>query len=356
MVNLDNIDEIRKLDNLGVYESIKLIPSQVEQSWKEITQEEIPSSCSTVSNVVIAGMGGSALGGRVIDSLIQHRARVPIEVFTEYHIPNYVGPKTLVVISSYSGNTEETVSGFYDAYNKKAALFVVTTGGKLSEIAKKEDIPAYIFDPVENPSGQPRLALGYSISAIIGLLSRCSFIHLTNGEMSSLVTKMSNYSKHFGIEVPERENLAKLQARKLLGKIPVLISSDHLVGSAHVLKNQLNETAKTFSASFDIPEANHHLLEGLRYPVQMRDLLYFLFIESDNYSELIKKRYPITREVIEKNEIATGIYKTQGTSKLEDVFEILIYGSYVQFYLAILYGIDPGPIPWVDYFKEKLKN
>lgn len=355
MVNLDSIEEINKFNKGEVYESIIALPDQVEQAWSEVVKGDIPESCSLVKNVVIAGMGGSALGGRVVDSMIQQRSRVPIEVFTEFHIPNYVNSETLVIVSSYSGNTEETLSDFYEAINKKATVMAITTGGKLAEKCKEENIPAYIFDPAANPSGQPRLALGYSIAAIVGILTRCSFIHLTNGEMTSLIGKMREYTKRFEAAVGESENKAKKQARLLAGKLPVLVASEHLIGSTHIMKNQLNETAKTFSVMFDIPEANHHLMEGLRYPAKVRDLLYFLFIESNNYGDNVKKRYPITREVVEKNEIKTGIYTTEGATRLEDIFEMLIFSSFVQFYLAMIYGADPVAIPWVDYFKEKLK-
>jgi glucose/mannose-6-phosphate isomerase len=159
----------------------------------------------------------------------------------------------------------------------------------------------------------------------------------------------------FDVDVLEPNNLAKLTAIKLKGRIPVLVASEHLVGSAHAMKNQINEGAKTFSVLFDLPELNHHLLEGLRNPAQAKEYFYFLLFESELYTPRVSKRYPLTKEVIEKNEVEATIIKLTGKNKLNQAFELLAFGEYVALYLAILYGLDPSPIPWVDYFKEKLK-
>ena len=354
MINLDSQDEIKKIDKGGILSSIERLPYQISQAWEEVNKLNIPQECLLSKNVVISGMGGSALGGRIIDSLIPDRVRTPIEVFTEFHLPNYVNKETLVVLSSYSGNTQETLSAGHEAIKRGATIFCVTTGGKLKEFANENSLPSYIFEPKENPSNQPRMGLGYSIASILAILTKCEFITIGSDEIRGVIELLNNFLKEYGVTCSQNSNLAKLTAKKLLKRIPILIASEHLVGSVHSFKNQLNENSKTFSALFDIPEANHHLMEGLRNPAQAKEFLHLLFFESALYSSDVKIRYPITREVVEKNEIETSVYTLRSDKKLLQIFETLIFGSYVSFYLAMLYAVDPAPIPWVDYFKEKI--
>ena len=210
MKNIDDISKLKEFDKGNIYKTITLFPEQIKQAWDDINHEDFtPKECAISKNVVIAGMGGSALGGRVVDSLITQRCRVPIEVFTEYHIPNYVNQNSLVILSSYSGNTEETLSDTNEAIKKNAKIFGITTGGKLKEILKNNNFSSYIFDPKHNPSGQPRMALGYSISAIISILSKCEFINLNSEEIDNITKSLKTLIKDFSIEKPAKENIAK---------------------------------------------------------------------------------------------------------------------------------------------------
>jgi glucose/mannose-6-phosphate isomerase len=300
-------------------------------------------------------MGGSALGGRMVDHLFSETVRGPIEVYTGYHIPQYANEKTLVVISSYSGNTEETIECFYQAMEKNSLIFGITSDGKLSKLLKKEKTPCYIFEPKHNPSNQPRMSLGYSFATILHLMTRTGFITITDEQVEKILNTLKKYIKEYGVDFPLEENVAKKIADELFAKVPVLVASEHLIGAAHTFKNQLNENAKTFSLLFDIPELNHHLLEGLKNPSPAKQVLKFLFFESNLYSDGAAKRYPLTCEIIEKNGYPYIIYPLRSETKLEQVFEILAFGSYISFYLAYLYQEDVSKIPWVDYFKERLE-
>lgn len=160
----------------------------------------------------------------------------------------------------------------------------------------------------------------------------------------------------FAIDKLESDNPAKRLAHELKNKMPILTTSEHLAGAAHAVKNQLNESAKTFALLFDIPELNHHLMEGLRNPAKAKEYWQFLFFESDLFEARVKSRYPITKKVLDKNEVGYSSYKLSSKTKLAQVFELLALGSYLQYYLAALYEIDPLPIPWVDYFKKELEK
>ena len=354
MSSIDSHNAIKKIDKGGILDSIIALPRQVDQAYREVLALDIPEGYAQAKNIVVTGMGGSALGGRIIDSLTLSKLRAPLEVFTELNLPKYVNEDSLVIASSYSGNTAETISSLKDALDKKAMIIGVCTGGKMEEILKKEKLPGYVFNPVANPSNQPRMGLGYSVTSILTILAKLNFLTLDQTDIVRIVRQMGETAADFGPDSPEKRNLAKSLAIKLKGKIPALVASEHLLGIAHAFKNQLNENAKTFSLLFDIPEMNHHLLEGLKSPHKAKELLNFLLLESELYSAEIQKRYPITRDVIEQNGAETSIYKLHAEGKLEQIFEVLVLGSFVSLYLAILNDIDPSPIPWVDYFKSKL--
>lgn len=341
-------------DRQLIYNSILKLPDQVKQAWKEVGEINLPSTFSRIDKIVISGMGGSALGGRVLDSLLEERIRVPIEVSTKQTIPAYCDASTLVILSSYSGNTEETLDVANKALLKRANVFIITTGGKLKQLMLEENLYGYIFKPINNPSGQPRMGLGYSISATISVLAKLNLVHFSHEEIQKAVETMNQTIKLCQQEISEPSNPAKLIATKLKHKLPVIIASEHLIGCAHAFKNQLNENAKTFSCLFDLPELNHHLMEGLCNPAEVKTYLQFLFLTSSLYSDFVTRRYPLTMEVVNKNEVGAISYQLTAPTKIDQIFEMLVLGSFISYYLAETYHLNPLPIPWVDYFKEHL--
>jgi glucose/mannose-6-phosphate isomerase len=353
MAKVDNRLEIKYRK---VLETIKLYPDQLLQSWNEISKIKLPDEYRNINKVVLCGMGGSALGGRIVDSFLVNRIRVPFEIFNSYNIPNYADDKTLIIVYSYSGNTEETLSCANQAITRQAKVFVITTGGKLGEVMKDHKLPGYLFEPKNNPSGQPRLGLGYAIGSILAVFSQLEIAHISNEEVAGAAEMMRTEVRRYGESVDEKENLAMSFAGKLRNKAPVMVASEHLYGVAYAVKNQLNESAKTFSVIFPIPELNHHLMEGLKNPAKLRENLHFLFFKSKLYSDRIKKRYSLTAEVIEKNGYPYSIFVTRSDKKLDQIFEVLVFGAYVVYYLSKDYRIDPMGIPWVDYFKKKLRE
>ena len=356
MANLDNLEEISKVDASGLLGSIESLPDQLAQAWEEVSQISIPEDLLSVKNVVVSGMGGSALGGRIIDSLIMDRATTPIEISTEFRLPNYVGPESLVIVCSYSGNTEETIASAQEAIAKNAKIFAITTGGKIADLCKEKSLPSYIFKPIHNPSNQPRMGLGYSVGSVLALLAKGEYINMSSEEETNVVEKVRKFVSEHSVRVPTSQNVAKALAAALFNKEIVLVASEHLLGAAHAFKNQLNENSKTFSVLFDLPELNHHLLEGLVNPKEVKPILQFLFLGSKIYSPEVLKRYPIVTAVVEKNNISTTSFECRSETKIEQIFEVLTLGEYVSFYLSILYGVDPTPIVWVDYLKKELSK
>lgn len=355
--DLDNVEDIIKADTGEILDSVRLLPDQARQAWTEVKEIKIPESYKKeVENIVLCGMGGSSLGGRMVHSFTSARLRVPIEIVTDYRIPNYVGRKTLLIACSYSGGTEETITCLKEGIKMHAKVFSITTNGELTKLSEAKKVPHYTFLPKYNPSGQPRLALGYATFSLLSLLYCLGLVTYSDEEVEEAISALEKKIEEFDVKNKKMENLAKSVAERFYQKAMVLVASEHLIGSAHAFKNQVNENAKNFSVLFDLPELNHHLMEGLKFPVKAKEILTFLFIESDLYSERVQKRYPLTIDVVEKNGYQTLVYKANSKSKIAQAVEIFAFSSFMSFYLSYLNKVDSSKIPWVDYFKEKLSS
>lgn len=357
MTNI-NIDLIKQIDPQNVYGSVLELPGQCLHAWEDANKVNIPEDYKNIENVVMCGMGGSGLGARVIESLYFSSLKVPLTRINSYHIPTFVNEKTLVITSSYSGNTEETVQNFKEALDKKAKIISIGAGGELIELSKANNTPYYLITPTHNPSNQPRMAIGYSVIGQLVLAAKAGILDINLSEVEEAVKTMNAVIENNDIN--KNENSPALSfAQSLKEKIILYFSSEHLIGAAHVVNNQLNENAKNLSFDFSIPEINHHLMEGLKNPNTNSNNIHAVFFTSNLYPPQIKKRFEITQEVVSKNNINYLEYKPESESNFSQVFETIQYWAFVNYYLSILYDQDPAPIPWVDYFKkrmEELKN
>jgi len=352
---LDDLNKIKNIDKSNVLDSVKLLPSQCEEAYQLAKKIDIDPSYRNIENILFCGMGGSGLGARVIESVYNDSISVPVVRLNDYNIPSFVNEKTLVFCSSYSGNTEETLNNFRQASDKKAKMLVISAGGELINLAQQNNIPYYKIEPKSNPSNQPRMAIGYSVIGQLTMLSLLGIVKFDVNEINNITSSMNEIGNLNKFDVKTHDNPAKTMACEFKNKIVIFASAEHLKGAAHVFNNQLNENAKNFSSDFVIPELNHHLMEGLNNPSENSKNLHFIFINSNLYSKDIKKRLDITKEVVGKNDIFYSDFSASSESKIAQVFELIQFGAYVGFYLSMLYGQDPAPIPWVDYFKSKLK-
>lgn len=355
-MDLDNIQQIKKLDKSNMVGSIKELYLQCQQAWEEIKQIRFSPEYKKAKNIVVVGMGGSALGPHVVQSLYIDKLNIPLQIINDYHLPNYVNEKTLVLLSSNSGTTEEVLSAAKEARMRKSMIIGITTGGGLAEFLVKNKAPSYIFEQKHNPSGQPRMGLGYMILGMLGLFHQARLIKLNQDEVLDTIDNLQNLNNIWGMSTVVNNNLAKQFASECHGKIVALVSSSFLVGNAHTFSNQLNENSKNFSFYFTLPEINHHLMEGLSCPGSNSENLVFIFINSNLFGKRIKKRFMLTQDIVRKNKIKALQFMPESKTKLSQSFEVLLFGSYISFYLAMLNRLDPSPIPWVDYFKKSLNS
>lgn len=350
---LDDIQNIKKFDKENVLGSIESISDQCTHAWKDAQKVQVPNDYSDINAVVMCAMGGSGLGARVIESVYKDQLKVPFIRINDYNLPSWTNENTLVFVSSYSGTTEEVLNNTKQAIEKNARWIAIGSGGTLIDMAKEHNAPFYQINPKFNPSKQPRMAIGYSVIGQLVLASKTGLISITKEDINTTIDAMKNIVLSSSVN-NQSDNKAKELAHLMKDKFVTYISSQHLVGSTHTVNNQLNENAKAISADYEIPELNHHLMEGLPNPKSNKDLVIAIFANSDIYSDRIQERMTITQEVYKKNGIPVFEYKTTSKTKLSQAFEFIQFGAYANLYLSILYKQNPAPIPWVDYFKTKL--
>ncbi len=345
MIDLNNLDQIKQLDPKDVYGSTGMLSQQCKQIWEDAQKIQFPQEYKNIENIVICGMGGSAYGGHVIKALFKEEIKVPVYVNSDYTLPGFVNEKTLVVLTSYSGSTEESLANAKEAFERGAKITGLTSGGKLAEFLQKNNFPALIFNPQYNPSTQPRLGTGYVILGTIALLKQHGVLTVTDNNVTAAMSELESNAGAIKTKAQE-------VAQKIQGNIPVIFAAEFLEGNAHIMRNQFNETSKSFSAFSELPELNHHLMEGFKNPTDKK--LIVLILNSSLYMSLLQKRVSLTQNVVAKNTIEAITYDAQGSSKLSQMLNILSFGGYLTVYLAFVYGLDPSLIPWVDYFKAEL--
>lgn len=350
---LDSREAIAKLDKSNMLGSVEAFHQQVEHAWAD-TKAITFTPSAEIKNVVLAGMGGSGLGADVIKSLYKDSLKVPFDFVHDYTLPGYVNENTLVILASYSGTTEEILVCAKAAQEKKAQIMVIAAGGDLISMAEQNHWTAYKIDAKYNPSNQPRMAICYAVFGTIALLSKANILSLTDGEVAAVVSTIEKTVKASTVEVSQDSAPAKLLAYSIYEKRPVYVVSEFLEGAGHVVTNQSNENAKIFADYRVVPELNHHLMEGLRFPASNSDTHIFVFFNSSLYNARNQARMKLTQQIVEENNIETMAIELHSATKLEQAFEMIALVGFTSFYLSILEGIDPSPIPFVDKFKVEL--
>lgn len=332
----------------SVITSIKLLPDQISQTISEVNRLKFPEIYHTCNLITIAGMGGSIYSYYVLNSLFSNQLIKPLTAVNNYSLPQYCQWDCLFMPSSYSGMTEETIIASQKALSRDIkTVIAVTTGGKLAELMTQNKRISYCFEPKFNPSGQPRLGLGYMIFAPIITLSRLGYLKLDLDQIQPALLVLKKQD-----DVLEKK--AREISSQIKNKIILLVGAEHLFGNMHIFRNQLNETSKNLSQYHEIPELNHHLMEGLQYPQNSN--LSFIFFNSFLYSKTNLQRFNVTKEILNKQNISFVDVQLEAANRFEEFLLILQLNSYVSYYLSQENHVDPIKIPWVDYFKLQISK
>lgn len=335
----------KNLDSLGVEKALQNFPEQLRSSWKNVYSQDFPTF--NPGEVVISGMGGSALAGRIIVGLFEDKLKVPVFIHTDYELPKWVGreTQTLIIASSYSGNTEETLSGISKALEIGIPVLGLTTGGILGDKIQSGEIAGVIFSDETNPTRFPKTGLGLSLGALLGLLTKIKILSLTEEEFLNATSEVTSLRETF-----QSNEIAQW----LQNYIPTIICARPLLGSLHAGRNAINEIGRTFAAFFDLPELDHHLIEATEWPAQAKELLRYLFFRTQFAHQRVLKRYQLTEELLTERGLTWKEVELRGSTTLVQALELPHLCAWVGFHLAILNGTDPGPEPWILKFKERL--
>ncbi len=340
---------IDKQDYLGEIESL---PGQLEQAYQKGMGLELPD-WQGLRQVLIAGMGGSAIGADLLAAYTAPLCQIPIMVLRNYTLPAWAaGPQTLVVASSHSGNTEETLAAFDQAVKNGCRLMALSTGGKLADKARQADIPLWTFEH----QGQPRAAVGFSFGLLLAILSHLRLVPDPAVDLSAAISAMRKQQDGLRADIPVVSNLAKRLAGRMVGRWVMVFGAEVLEPVARRWKTQVNELAKAWAQFEVLPEADHNALAGLNQPEDGLTSAIALFLRGASNHPRNLVRADLTRQAYLLEGVSSDFVEAQGDSPLSQQWTALHLGDYVAYYLAMLYDIDPTPIPALEGFKNELRE
>lgn len=339
--------EVNKIDKSNMRQTILDFPKQFESGVKAAEGVFLKPDYfkKTPENIIICGMGGSGMPGEVLSTLR------PLDIFSykSYNLPPQAGNNSLIICISYSGNTEETISSFKAAIEKKLPIIAITTGGKIEELCKEYDMP-YVKLPA--PYMPPRLGIGQMVAALIKVLQNHNFI---DNKIVEEIIGLGDVLQSENFELKGKE-----LAEKLFKKIPIIYVSRRFREIAWIWKNSLNETAKVLAFANYFPELNHNEIVGFeevnKDQVSNKKLYVLILRDLQDSHPRILNQMGITKYLIEKQGIKVEFINMEGKDMLVKIFSSILLGFWTSFWLAMKYKVDPIEIKTVDDFKERLKQ
>ncbi len=338
--DLKYVNQVDKSDALGVASKQ---PTQLTHQFGTTVNIQ-----DTISNVVVGGMGGSGWPALVLNSWPM--LSVPFEVSSNYTAPNYVNKHTLYIASSYSGNTEETLSSIEDAANKGAQIVVMASGGKLIDVAKEKNYPLF-----QIPGGiQPRMSSFYFLAALVQILEPLNLIKVgSKDELSEASDWLESQHSSWLPEILTKNNYAKQLAENIVGKSIIVYSGPLLSPAARKWKICINENAKNLAWTNQYPELSHNEFIGWSsHPVEKPFAV--VEIQSNLEHPRVQKRFELTDKLLSGKKPHANVVTAQGDTILKQILWSFNLGDYVSLYLAILNNVDPTPVDLVEKFKAEL--
>jgi len=353
MRDLDNLAIIEKFDEKNMRKLLLSFPQHCRRAYSLAEKFALPEEYGRAKNIVTTGMGGSAIGGDLLRSLFSDECSVPIVVNRNYSIPKFVSEDTLFIAASYSGNTEETLSAFEEALEKKAmAVSISSGGGKLEAASEEAGVPHFTV-PLKGV--QPRCAFGHLFVPMMVFLSRLGFIPDAAGQLEDAVKLLGDTALRLAPDVPVKDNEAKRIAQDAYDRLPVIYASQNYFDVVAMRwKGQFNENSKMMAFHNVIPEMNHNEIVGWGKPEEITRRCAAIFLSDEADIPKINKRMDITRDLIDDGNVKIIDVPAQGDSPLAKALYLIQIGDFVSYYMAVLNGVDPTPIERINLFKERL--
>lgn len=329
---------MENIDSMGVGKALEMFPDQIRESYRQAMQSDL-KVISPLNGVVISGMGGSSNAAKILEGVYEEDFSTPIDIdiHNDYDLPSWVNKDSLVIANSYSGNTEETISGYVEAKKRGASVIGISTGGKISDV---------VIDPKDtNPTGFPKTGLGVSIGALAGVLTKVGVLNIGEDEINAALQDLIQIRKLWDVQK---------KAEWLKGYLPVLFGARPLIGALNAGRNAMCEISRNFTQFYDFPEINHVLIEATQKPETAKEKTKYLFFVSKFNHPRVLKRYEITKKIFDEQGLSYDSYELKCSSKLGQALELSHYCAWVGYHLALLDGVDPGPEPWITKLKDSL--
>jgi glucose/mannose-6-phosphate isomerase len=338
---------IAQVDTADILSDVLDLPAQLRDALWRVESAALERHDSP-GGLVVAGMGGSGIGGALARAALGVRATRPIVLARDYGLPAWTTPDTTVLCASYSGMTEETLAAYDAASALGARRVVVTTGGRLADLARADGVPVI---PIAGGM-QPRVAVAYMTVAVLEVAAACGAAPSLHSEVDVAAAHAERLVEEWGPESPE-DSKAKAVARALHGTIPVIAGSGITAPIAYRWKTQLNEMAKTPAFSHELPELDHNEIVGWE---GARELGAFtgVFLDDPDLHPRVRDRIELTRRLIEPNAEATFVVNAPEGDRTERVVALVLLGDLVSVYAAVLRGVDPTPVAIIEQLKGEL--
>lgn len=353
MIDLNDVAAIRAADPYDFRDHIVALPQQLQDGWAAAQAIDLPESFSQIDRAVVAGMGGSAIGGALFAALAAPDCPHPMSVVRDYDLPAYVnGSNTLVIALSYSGNTEEVLSAFEQARTRGCQLLVVAGGGQLAERA-----PAIGASLVRIQYLSLRhSALGWVLAPLLNLASRLHWTHDFTADLDEAIKVLHEWTPDLDVDVPVMKNLAKREAGQLMGRSVIVFGASYFAEVARRWKEQINESAKAWAAIETLPDADHNSLAGLEWPDAFTSKVMALFLTGEGDQPRNVQRIQLTRQAYMMAGCNTDFIRAWGVSPLAQMTSLVLLGDFIGYYLALLYGAEPTRVHAVAEFKAALAD
>lgn len=320
--------------------------AQVREAY-EAGREVVEEGPHEVGGIIVAGMGGSAIGADLVAAVYDASMYSTMCTTRGYNLPGWVDSRTVVFIISYSGNTEEALSCLGQAIERGCRVICIASGGKVAEIAGENELTL-----IEIPGGlQPRAAIGYLSIPVAGCLESMGLVGNLEADVNETVAVLNRLSEEYGIDAPAENNKAKQIAAELHDNIPVIYGAELTAVAARRWKGQINENAKTLAFYNEFPELNHNEIVGWEYPEDLQGRFRPIYLEDRQAHPQNVKRMEATIESLPGEVIH---HASSGESHLARVFSSCYLGDYVSLYMGILRGIDPSPVERIEDLKRRL--
>ena len=347
---LDDINAINTLDADSMHEHLTRFPDDCQAGWNEAGRLDVPFEYRQATKVIFSGMGGSGISGALMSDLMLLQGAPLVYVHRGYDLPTWADDDTLVIVCSYSGNTEETIDVFHQAAAAKLKTLVITAGGVLGAECNELGVPVCDV-PI---SAQPRATLGFVVCALARIFIDLGFVSSQMFPINHIVDFLGNVNAKIGLGVSADVNAAKLLATQLVGKTPVVYGGGFLSNVALRWATQMNENANHWAFSQSFPELNHNSVVAYQQRLKKDNEWFVLLLRSPLLHKRILSRYQATYELLAEYAIPHKVIDIEGDEPFGQLIAGVLYGDWVSYYLAMLQGVDPTPVKPIEGLKRRL--